>query len=386
MSTTDLVPFRLEIPQAALDDLRDRLDRTRWPEQIPGLGWSRGVDKTYLQELTGYWRNAYDWRAQEAVLNAFPQFTTQIDGARIHFLHVRSADLDATPVILIHGWPGSIVEFLDLIELLTAPADPPDAAFHVVIPSLPGFGLSGPAPDAGWDSYRIAGAFAQLMDRLGYDRYLAQGGDFGAFVAPDLGRVAPEHVIGVHVNAATMGFIPFGDVDDDVTATLTSLERARLARLGAYMSDGNGYFQIQATRPNTLGFALNDSPVGQLAWIVEKFKEWTHPTSELPERSVDRDRMLTNVMLYWLTGTGASSSQVYYEGMHSGRRAAPSTVPTGVAAFAEDVAIRRFAEPLNNVVHWSDFDEGGHFAAMERPDLLAADLRSFTQTLQALQA
>jgi pimeloyl-ACP methyl ester carboxylesterase len=385
MSTTDLVPFRLEIPQAALDDLRDRLDRTRWPAQIPGLGWSRGVEKTYLQELTGYWRNAYDWRAQETMLNAFPQFTTQIDGARIHFLHVRSADLDATPVILIHGWPGSIVEFLDLIELLTAPADPADAAFHVVIPSLPGFGLSGPAPDAGWDSYRIASAFAQLMDRLGYDRYLAQGGDFGAFVAPDLGRVASEHVIGVHVNAATMGFIPFGDVDDDVTATLTDLERTRLTRLGAYMSDGNGYFQIQATRPNTLGFALNDSPAGQLAWIVEKFKEWTHPTSELPERSVDRDRMLTNVMLYWLTSTGASSSQVYYESMHSDRRPAPSTVPTGVAAFAEDVAIRRFAEQLNNVVHWSDFDEGGHFAAMERPDLLAADLRSFTQTLQGLQ-
>jgi pimeloyl-ACP methyl ester carboxylesterase len=383
MSTADIVPFRLEIPQAALDDLRDRLDRTRWPEQIPGLGWSRGVEKAYLQKLAGYWRDAYDWRAQEAALNAFPQFTTQIDGTRIHFLHVRSARPDATPVILVHGWPGSIVEFLDLIGLLTAPADPADAAFHLVIPSLPGFGLSGPVPDAGWDSYRIAGALAQLMERLGYDRYLAQGGDVGAFVAPDLGRVAPEHVIGVHVNAATVGFIPFGDVDDDVAATLTDLERDRLARLGAYLSDGNGYFQIQATRPNTLGFALNDSPVGQLAWIVEKFKEWTHPAGELPEHSVGRDRMLTDVMLYWLTGTGASSAQLYYEGMHSGRWPTPSAVPTGVAAFAEDVAIRRFAEPLNNVVHWSDFDEGGHFAAMERPDLLAADLRSFTQVVQA---
>jgi pimeloyl-ACP methyl ester carboxylesterase len=383
MTTTDVVPYRLEIPQAALDDLRDRLDRTRWPEQIPGLGWSRGVERTYLQELAGYWRDSYDWRAAEAELNAFPQFTTQIDGTRVHFLHVRSARPDATPVILIHGWPGSIVEFLDLIELLTAPADPRDPAFHVVIPSLPGFGLSGPAPEAGWDPGRIAGAFAELMDRLGYDRYLAQGGDFGAVIAPDLGRAAPEHVIGVHVNAATMGFIPFGAVDDDVTATLTDLERARLARLGAYLSDGNGYFQLQATRPDTLGFALTDSPVGQLAWIVEKFKEWTHPASELPEHSVDRDRMLTNVMLYWLTGTGASSAQLYYESMHSGRWPAPSTVPTGVAVFAEDVAIRRFAEPLNHVVHWSDFDEGGHFAAMERPDLLAADLRGFTQTLRA---
>ena len=199
MSAADIAPFRLEIPQGALDDLRDRLDRTRWPEQIPGLGWSRGVDKTYLQELAVYWRSTYDWREQEAVLNAFPQFTTRLDGTRVHFLHVHSVRPDAVPVILIHGWPGSVIEFLDLIPLLTAPADPADPAFHVVIPSLPGFGLSGPTPDAGWDSFRIAGAFAQLMDRLGYDRYLAQGGDFGAFVAPDLGRVAPEHVIGVHV-------------------------------------------------------------------------------------------------------------------------------------------------------------------------------------------
>jgi pimeloyl-ACP methyl ester carboxylesterase len=385
MSSTDLVPFRLEVPQAALDDLRGRLDRTRWPEQIPGLGWSRGVEKSYLQELAGYWRDAYDWRAQEAGLNAFPQFTTQIDGTRVHFLHVRSGRPDATPVILVHGWPGSIVEFLDLIELLAAPADPAAAAFHLVIPSLPGFGLSGPVPDAGWDSYRIAGAFAQLMGRLGIDRYLAQGGDFGALVAPDLGRVAPEHVIGVHVNAATVGFIPLGEVGEDVTAALTDLERSRLARLGAYLSDGNGYFQIQATRPNTLGFALNDSPAGQLAWIVEKFKEWTYPAGELPEHSVGRDRMLTNVMLYWLTGTGASAAQLYYESMHSGRWPTPSAVPTGVAAFAADVAIRRFAEPLNNVVHWSDFREGGHFAALERPDLLAADLRHFAGAVQALR-
>ena len=277
MSTAEIVPFHLAIPQADLDDLRDRLDRTRWPEQIPGLGWSRGAEKSYLQELAGYWRSAYDWRRQEAELNALPQFTTQIDGTRIHFLHVRSARPDATPAILIHGWPGSIIEFLDLIGLLTAPADPAHAAFHVVVPSLPGFGLSGPVPDAGWDSYRIASAFAELMNRLGYDRYLAQGGDFGRLVAPDLGRVAPGHVTGVHVNAATVGFIPAGDVGDDVTATLTSRERARLARLGAFMSDGNGYFQIQATRPNTLGFALSDSPAGQLAWIAEKFKEWTAP-------------------------------------------------------------------------------------------------------------
>jgi epoxide hydrolase len=378
-------PFRLDIADDTLEDLRDRLARTRWPAPMPGPGWSRGVDQAYLRELAGYWRDGYDWRAQEAELNKLPQFTTTIDGTNLHFLHVRSDHAGATPVILTHGWPGSIIEFLDVIGPLTDPTahgGEPGDAFHVVIPSIPGFGLSGPTPDAGWDSYRIATAFAELMSLLGYDRYLAQGGDFGAFVAPDLARVAGEHVIGVHVNAATVGFIPMGEVDEETAASLTQTERARLARLGAFLADGNGYFQIQATRPNTLGFALNDSPAGQLAWIAEKFKEWTHPSGELPERSVSRDRMLTNVMLYWLTGTGASSAHLYYESAHSSHWPTPSGVPTGVAAFAEDVAIRRFAEPLNNIVHWTDFDQGGHFAAMERPDLLAGDLRAFARTLR----
>jgi pimeloyl-ACP methyl ester carboxylesterase len=310
-AATTPVPFRLDIADDVLDDLRDRLARTRWPAPMPGSGWSRGVDQAYLRELAGYWRDGYDWRAQEAELNTLPQFTTTIDGANVHFLHVRSEHADATPVILTHGWPGSIVEFLDMIGPLTDPTahgGQADDAFHVVIPSIPGFGLSGPTPDGGWDSYRIATAFAGLMDRLGYERFIAQGGDFGAFVAPDLARVAGEHVIGVHVNAATFGFIPLGEVDEETAAALTQTERARLARLRAFLAGGNAYFQIQATRPNTLGFALNDSPVGQLAWIVDKFKEWTHPSGELPEHSVSRDRMLTNVMLYWLTGTGASSA------------------------------------------------------------------------------
>jgi epoxide hydrolase len=383
-AATTPVPFRLDIADDVLDDLRDRLARTRWPAPMPGSGWSRGVDQAYLRELAGYWRDGYDWRAQEAELNTLPQFTTTIDGANVHFLHVRSEHADATPVILTHGWPGSIVEFLDMIGPLTDPTahgGQADDAFHVVIPSIPGFGLSGPTPDGGWDSYRIATAFAGLMDRLGYERFIAQGGDFGAFVAPDLARVAGEHVIGVHVNAATFGFIPLGEVDEETAAALTQTERARLARLRAFLAGGNAYFQIQATRPNTLGFALNDSPVGQLAWIVDKFKEWTDPSGELPEHSVSRDRMLTNVMLYWLTGTGASSAHLYYESAHSDRWPTPSGVPTGVAVFAEDVAIRRFAEPLNDIVHWSDFDQGGHFAAMERPDLLAGDLRAFARTL-----
>jgi pimeloyl-ACP methyl ester carboxylesterase len=383
--TAEITPFQIDIPQSALDDLHDRLTRTRWPSQIAGLGWSRGVEQSYLQELVEYWQHRYDWRAQEAELNNIPQFTTGIDGANIHFLHVRSAHADATPLILTHGWPGSIVEFLAVIGPLTDPVayggEAADA-FHVVVPSIPGFGFSGPVGEAGWDSYRIATAFAELMSQLGYDRYLAQGGDFGAFIAPDLGRVAADHVIGVHVNAATMGFVPFGELDEDTMAGLTDTEKARVARLGAYMSDGNGYFQIQATRPNTLGFALTDSPVGQLAWIVEKFKEWSHPSSELPEQSIDRDRMLTNVMIYWLTRTGASSAQLYYESMHSGRWPTPSSVPTGVAAFAEDVSIRRFSEPGNNIVHWTDFNEGGHFAALEKPGLLVADLRRFCNALR----
>jgi len=379
-----ILPFRIEVPQSDLDDLRERLARTRWSTQIRDTGWTRGVPVDYLRELAEYWADGYDWRAAEAQLNELPQFTTVIDGQQIHFLHVRSAEPDALPLVLAHGWPGSIVEFLDVIGPLTDPrahgGDPADA-FHLVIPSLPSFGFSGPVTEAGWDSRRIATAFAELMRRLGYHRYGAQGGDFGAFIAPDLGRVAPEQVVGVHVNAATVGFIPFGEVPEAEQATFTEAERTRLQRLGTFLSDGNGYFQIQATRPQTLGYGLNDSPVAQLAWIVEKFQEWTHG-GKLPEDCVDRDRMLTNVMLYWLTGTGASSAHMYYEGMHSGNWPTPSTVPTGVAVFAEDVAIRRYAEQLYQITRWSEFDRGGHFAALEAPDLLIGDMREFFRRLR----
>jgi len=374
-------PFRIAIPQDDLDDLRDRLTRTRWPDALPGVGWSRGVPVDYVKELVAYWRTTYDWRMQEARLNALPQFTTTIDGANVHFLHVRSPEPDALPLILTHGWPGSIVEFLDIIRPLTDPrahgGDPADA-FHVVIPSIPGYGFSGPTHAVGWTTARIASAWAMLMERLGYDRYGAQGGDWGAFISPELGRTAPDHVVGVHVNAATMGFIPFGEVAPDELATFTAAEKARLERLHTFMSDGNGYFQIQATRPQTLSYALTDSPVGQLAWITEKINEWTHPSTERPETVIDRERILTNVMIYWLTGTAGSSARLYYENMHAGSsRQSPATTPTGVAVFAEDVAIRRYAEHGNNIVYWSEFDRGGHFAAMEAPDLLVGDVRTF---------
>jgi pimeloyl-ACP methyl ester carboxylesterase len=379
-------PFTINVPQADLDELRDRLARTRWPDELPDVGWSRGVPLSYLKQLAEHWRTSYDWRVHEARLNTFPQFTTTIDGQNIHFLHIRSPHPAALPLILTHGWPGSIVEFLEVIAPLTDPGahggDPADA-FHLVIPSIPGFGFSGPTTEAGWSTSRVAKAWAELMRRLGYERYGAQGGDFGAMVAPELGRLDPQHVVGVHVNAATVGFIPYEQVDPSELASFTDVERARVERLGRFLSDGNGYFQIQATRPQTLAYGLNDSPVGQLAWIVEKFKEWSYPTGDLPEVAIDRDHMLTNVMLYWLTGTAGSSARLYYENMHSGSwGSAPSSTPTGVAAFAEDVAIRRYGEQGNNIVHWSDFERGGHFAAMEAPNLLVGDIRAFFRRLR----
>jgi epoxide hydrolase len=386
-SDTAIRPFRVDIPQADLDDLRERLHRTRWPDELPGAGWSRGVPLGYLQGLAAYWADGYDWRKQEARLNEHPQFTTTIDGANVHFLHVRSPEPEALPLILTHGWPGSAVEFLNIIGPLTDPrghgGDPADA-FHLVIPSIPGYGLSGPTRQAGWTTGRVARAWAELMARLGYGRYCAQGGDWGAFVTPELGRVDADHVVGVHVNAATFGFMPFGPVDPDELATFTDAEKARMERLGSSTGGpGNGYFEIQATRPQTIAYALTDSPVGQLAWIVEKFKEWTH-AADVPEDAVDRDQLLTNVMLYWLTGTANSSARFYYENMHDTGSwgQPPATTPTGVAVFAEDYAIRRYAEAANNIVHWTEFDRGGHFAAMEAPDLLVGDLREFFRGLR----
>jgi epoxide hydrolase len=380
-SDSKIRPFRIEIPQADLDDLGDRLARTRWPDELPGAGWSRGVPLDYLKELTTYWRDGYDWRKHEARLNQFPQFTTTIDNANVHFLHVRSPEPDALPLIMTHGWPGSVVEFLNVIDPLTDPAahggDPADA-FHLVIPSIPGYGFSGPTRRPGWTTSRVAHAWAELMARLGHGRYGAQGGDWGAFVATELGRIDPDHVVGVHLNAATMGFIPFGPVDSQELATFTDAEKTRLERLSTSTAGpGNGYFEVQATRPQTLAYALSDSPVGQLAWIVERFKEWTH-AADVPEDAVDRDQLLTNVMLYWLTGTANSSARLYYENIHAGTWSQePGTTPTGVAVFAEDYAIRRYGERSNNIVHWSEFDRGGHFAAMEAPDLLVGDVITF---------
>lgn len=382
----DIRPFRIDIPQAELDDLRARLTAVRWPAPLPGDGWDTGVPVAWLRGLADYWRDGYDWRRAERELNAFPQFTTVIDGQQIHFLHVRSPEPDALPLILTHGWPGSVVEFLDLIGPLTDPrshgGDPADA-FHLVIPSLPGFGLSGPVGEAGWDTTRIARAWAELMLRLGYEYYGAQGGDIGAAVSPELGRVAPEQVVGVHVNGGP-GPMPPVPLPDKERASLSDTERDRVARIEAFMQEEFGYIAIQSTRPQTLGYGMVDSPVGQLAWIMDKFREWTHPREASPEEVVDRDRLLTNVMLYWLTGTAGSSASVGYAQESAwGAANEDSGVPTAAIVFAHDVGIRRYAEQENTIVRWTDVDRGGHFAALEEPGLLTTDIREFFAGLRA---
>ncbi|MGW5512539.1 epoxide hydrolase family protein [Streptomyces albogriseolus] len=373
-------PFRAAIEQAALNDLNDRLDRTRWPDALPDAGWEYGVPVTYLRELVEYWRTDYDWRSQEERLNAFPQFLTEIDGADVHFLHVRSPEPDAVPLIMTHGWPGSVLEFLDVIGPLTDPrsfgGDPADA-FHVVIPSIPGYGFSGPTRETNWDYRRVARAWAELMERLGYQRYGAQGGDWGSGISRELGLVVPERLIGIHLNSPPT--FPVGD-----PSGLGELDRQRLDSWARHQNETSGYVALQSTRPQTLAYALNDSPVGQLAWIVEKFQEWTDSTG-VPESAVDRDHMLTNVTLYWLTATAGSSARLYKESARAWTDAAPSRVPTGFAVFPHDITlpVRAFAEELDHIVHWTEMPRGGHFAAMEEPKLLVADIQTFFRSLSA---
>jgi microsomal epoxide hydrolase len=372
---TGVRPFLIDIPQADLDDLRTRLARTRWPDQLPEVGWDYGIPLDYVKELAAYWRTGYDWRIHEQRLNAFPQFTTTIDGQNIHFLHVRSAERDALPLIITHGWPGSIVEFMQIIGPLTDPAshggDPADA-FHLVVPSIPGYGFSGATTERGWNVRRVAQAWDALMQRIGYGRYGAQGGDWGSAISRELGVIVSDHLIGVHLNM----LLPQGP---DNQADLTEEEQARMQAMRRFRSEGRGYGAIQSTRPQTLAYGLTDSPAGQLAWIAEKFGEWTD--AGLPDEAVDRDQLLTNITVYWLTATAGSSARLYYEAAHSGGwgPVEPSAVPTGVAVFPREIAqpIRRFAELTNNIVHWTEFDRGGHFAAMEAPDLLVGDIREF---------
>ena len=387
----DIQPFRIDIPQADVDDLRRRLLATRWPQPpapTPATDWSRGAPLDYLRPLADHWARGFDWRAQEARLNAFPQFTTTIDGQTIHFLHVRSPNPDATPLLITHGWPSSFVEFADIIGPLTDPAahggDPADA-FHLVIPTLPGFGFSTPLAGEGWGNlFRVAGAWAELMRRLGYDRYVAHGGDVGSGVTLMLPMIDGARVAAAHINGPAP--FPFGPAMD--TARLGERDRARAERFNRYQADGIGYLHMQSTRPQTLAYSLNDSPVGQLAWIVEKFAEWTDPAAALPDQAVDRDLLLALVSVFWFTGSGASSAHFTYEGMQafaafvreSGGAAKLGTVPGtpfGVAVFAGDFSVRSALDPDGAAASWTEYDRGGHFPAMETPDLLVGELRRF---------
>jgi pimeloyl-ACP methyl ester carboxylesterase len=381
-------PFRIEIPQAQIDDLRDRLANTRWPAELAGFGWERGVPLGYLKELAEYWRTSFDWRAVEAEFNQYPQFVTEIDGENIHFLHIQSPEPNATPLLLSHGWPGGFLEFADIIGPLTNPAahggDPADA-FHLVIPSIPGYGFS-TLRDTGWDVPRICFAWAELMRRLGYERYVAQGGDAGSVISLVLGLVNPAPLLGIHVNM----LMTFPSGDPAELADLSETDQARLAQLGRFADDQSGYMKIQQTRPQTLGYGLTDSPVGQLAWIVEKFQEWTDPSAKVPEDAISRDRILALVSLYWFTATAGTSAHFYYEGAEDVKRAVsgavppPQQVPVGVAVFPADLflPLRRIADrDIPTITHWTEFDRGGHFAAMEVPELLVEDIREFVRKL-----
>ena len=372
--------FLVHVSDAILDDLHDRLARTRFPDQIEGTGWEYGIPVAYLRDLVGYWRDTYDWRTEEARLNQFEHFRTRIDGQSIHFIHARSPHADAFPLLITHGWPGSVVELLDAIPRLTDPeayGGRATDAFHVIAPSLPGYGLSEPPRTPGWDVQRIAEAFAELMGAVGYSRYGAQGGDWGAQVTTRIGALDPRHCAAIHLN------MPIG-TPPDPARPLSDEEQADLAAVQEFIRDESAYAAEQGTKPQTVGAALNDSPSGLLAWIVEKFRAWSDCDGN-PESCFTRDQLITNVMLYWATETSASSARLYWETRHSVNGAqAFVSVPTGVARYPKEVLRwpRSWVEHNYNVTRWAVMPRGGHFAAMEQPALFAEDLREFFRTVR----
>lgn len=367
----DIRPFRIDVPQQQLDDLTARLALARLPEKETPEDWSQGVPLAYLREVKEYWQNAYDWRRAEAAINRFDGFLTTIDGLDIHFLHVRSRERDALPLVLTHGWPGSIVEFLEVIEPLTDPVKHGGEArdaFHVVVPALPGYGFSGKPSRPGWGVEKIADTWATLMARLGYDRYVAQGGDWGSAVTTALGIRDTTHCQAIHVNMVS--------ARPDPMDNLTELEKKGLAGMKHYQDWDSGYSKQQSTRPQTLGYALVDSPVGQAAWILEKFWAWTDCNGH-PENALGRDAMLDNIMLYWLTASGASSARLYWESFGSFSAGEVQT-PTGCSIFPKEIFLcsRRWAENrYKNIIYWNELDRGGHFAAFEQPALFVDELR-----------
>lgn len=381
-SVSPIHPFQLSIDDAELDDLARRLAATRWPDAGPATDWSLGVPLATMRDLLAHWRDAYDWRSWERRINALPQYTTEIDGATVHFAHVRSPEPDATPLILTHGWPSSIVEHLDIIGPLTDPrahgADP-STAFHLVLPTIPGYTLSGPT-SASWGAQRVARAWAELMRRLGYTRYGAQGGDWGTWISRELGILDRDRVIGVHTN----GLISWPSGDPAELEGLSQAEQRRMERVDYYMRELYGFKLIQSSRPQTYAYAMTDSPVGLLAWITNVVGEWTDGPGL---GAVSREALLTTVMLYWLTRTAGSSARSFVETPDTPAHAAEeevliqqSTVPMGVAVFPADITrpIRRFAERDNpTITHWSEFDHGGTFPGLEAPQSLVGDIRSF---------
>ena len=400
-TASEIRPFRIDIPDRDREDLRERLAGTRWPDELPGGGWRRGVPLDYLRQLADYWRAGFDWRAQEARLNALPQYTTEIDGQTVHFLHVRSPEPAAMPLLVIHGYQSSVVEFLEVIGPLSDPrahgGDRADA-FHLVVPSLPGFGLSTPVREPGWDMARSSSALAELMGRLGYDRYGAHGGDIGAGVSGTLAATQPAHVVGVHTISDAMGVAVGEQFGYPIPDDLSQADLARVEEQRRRWADMKGYLDLMSTRPQTLAYSLTDSPAGQLAWIAQSFKEWTAASAELPEDAVDRDLLLANISIYWFTRSGASAARFVYETAHAdwggsseqdrggspdaGWEAPAAAVPQGLALFGGDDLLRKVLDPDHKMAHWSEYDRGGHFAALEVPDLLVGDLRTFFRGLR----
>lgn len=372
-------PFRIAVPDEVIDDLHRRLADTRWPEAECVEDWSQGIPLSYTQELAQYWADGYDWRAREARLNRFDQFTTEIDGLAVHFIHQRSPHPEALPLIMTHGWPGSIAEFHKVIEPLTDPTahgGRAEDAFHVVCPSLPGYGFSGKPTAAGWGVERIAQAWDTLMGRLGYERYGAQGGDWGSAVTTQIGRNGGR-CMAIHTNMP-IARPPAG------ASEFSAEELASITAMREHQRTGTGYSKQQSTRPQTVGYGLVDSPVAQLAWIVEKFQAWTDCDGR-PENALSRDEMLDDVMIYWVTASGASSARLYWESFGAFGSGGRVEVPTGVASFPKEIGRppRSWCETGYHITHWTDMPRGGHFAALEQPELLVEDVRAFFATVRA---
>jgi pimeloyl-ACP methyl ester carboxylesterase len=364
-------PFVPQFDQSLHDDLKARLALTRLPEAETVDDWEQGIPLAYVKELLAYWQQDYDWLRCEERLNRWPHFRARIDGLPIHFIHVRSERADAKPLIMTHGWPGSVLEFMDIIEPLTAPADPAQPAFHLILPSLPGYAFSGKPTQPGWSVEKTAEAWDALMRALGYDRYFAQGGDWGAAVTIAIGSQNKGACAAIHVN------MPVARPPEEVLANPTAYEAEALARMGWYRSKDNGYAIIQATRPQTLGYGLTDSPVGQMAWIIEKFQGWSDCDGD-PETIFSKDQLLDNVMLYWLTASAASSARLYWQSFLS-LEMPPIRIPSGCSLFPKELfrPSRRWAETrFKNITYWNELDKGGHFAAMEQPELFASELRN----------